>query len=131
MADKPYRGTGPADRAIREGMTQALELIGSDLTGKAQRLAPKREGTLRASGRWEVDGATSFAAGGRGAMSASIGVTVTFDVPYAAVQHENTSYAHTNGQAKYLEQPLKSNALIYRKVIERNVSERLRRRLGS
>jgi hypothetical protein len=129
MRDKPYKGVGPADRAIREGVIDALEIVGADLTGKAQRIAPKDEGTLRGSGRWEIEGGTQFRTQRPGSMSASVQVNVIFDVPYAEVQHENTSFAHTNGQAKYLERPMKSSALIYRSYIKRAIKHRLKRRL--
>jgi hypothetical protein len=127
--EKKYRGVGPADRAIREGVIDALEIVGADLTGKAQRIAPKDKGTLRASARWEIEGGTQFRAQNPGSMSASVQVNVIFDVPYAEVQHENTSMSHTNGQAKYLEGPLRSGALTYRSYIQQAIKQRLRRRL--
>lgn len=129
MRDKPYKGVGPADRAIREGVIDALEIVGADLTGKAQRDAPKDEGTLRASARWEIEGGTQFRTQTPGSMSASVQVNVIFDVPYAEVQHERTDFAHTNGQAKYLESPLKSGALTYRSYIQQAIKQRLRRRI--
>lgn len=129
MKDKPYKGIGPADRAIREGVIDALEIVGADLTGKAQRIAPKDEGTLRASAHWEIEGGTQFRTQRPGSMSASVQVNVIFDVPYAEVQHERMDFNHTNGQAKYLEQPLKSNALTYKSYIERAIQQRLKRRL--
>lgn len=129
MKDKPYKGVGPADRAIREGVIDALEIVGADLTGKAQRIAPKDEGTLRASAHWEIEGGTQFRTQRPGSMSASVQVNVIFDVPYAEVQHENTSFSHINGQAKYLEGPLKSGAFTYRQYIERAIKHRLKRRL--
>lgn len=129
MADKPYKGIGPADRAIREGVIDALEIVGADLTGKAQRIAPKDEGTLRASARWEIEGGTQFRTQRPGSMSASVQVNVIFDTPYAEVQHERTDFAHTNGQAKYLEGPMRSNALTYKNYIERAIQQRLKRRL--
>jgi hypothetical protein len=129
VAEKKYRGIGGADRAIREGVVDALEIVGADLTGKAQRIAPKDEGTLRASARWEIEGGTQFRTQQPGSMSASVQVNVIFDVPYAEVQHENTAFAHTNGQARYLESPMKSNALTYRNYIERAIQQRLKRRL--
>ena len=129
MAEKKYKGVSPADRAIKEGVIDALEIVGADLTGKAQRLAPKDEGTLRASGKWELEGEAGLRSSRPGSMQASIQVNVIFDVPYAEVQHERTDFAHTNGQAKYLEGPLKSNALTYRKYIEQAIKQQLKRRL--
>jgi hypothetical protein len=128
MASKPYRGIDPADRAIKEGIVQSLEIVGADLTGKAQRLAPKKHGPLRESARWEIENAVGFKAGRPGTMSAQVAVNVIFDVPYAEVQHERTDFKHINGQAKYLEQPLKDNALKYRQFIERAIQQQLKRR---
>ena len=129
MSYKKYKGVSPADRAIKEGVINALEIVGADLTGKAQRLAPKDEGTLRASGHWELEGETGFRSSRPGSMRASVQVNVIFDVPYAEVQHERTDFAHLNGQAKYLESPLKSSALTYKNYIERAIKQQLKRRL--
>lgn len=129
MADKPYKGISAADRAIKEGVIDALQVVGADLTGKAQRLAPKDEGTLRASGHWELEGETGFRSSRPGSIQASIQVNVIFDVPYAEVQHERLDFNHVNGQAKYLEGPLKSNALTYKNYIEQAIKQQLRRKL--
>ena len=127
--EKKYKGVSPADRAIKEGVIDALQIVGADLTGKAQRLAPKDEGTLRASGHWELEGEAGFRSNRPGAMQASVQVNVIFDVPYAEVQHERLDFNHVNGQAKYLEGPLKSGALTYKNYIERAIKQQLRRRL--
>ena len=101
------------DGSVRESL---LGVCG-DLKGKAQRLAPYRHGGLRGSAFYE----TSIDAAGH------IQGTVGFTMPYAARQHEEMDYRHTDGQAKYLEQPLKENSAQYvdsiaeacRKVVER------------
>lgn len=57
-------------------------------------LAPLDRGPLRASAT--IRQATAFRAEG----------ALIFDTPYAAIQHENLDYAHDDGQAKYVEQPM-------------------------
>lgn len=126
MASKSYKGIRPADLAVKKGILRSLERIGADLTGKAQRLAPRDEGTLRASGHWEIKERAGFLTDRPGSMAAEIAVQVIFDVPYAAKQHEELSYSHTDGQAKYLEQPMKTEALKYQKEIERAIRDELK-----
>lgn len=125
---KPYKGTKAADRAMREGIAAALNVIGADLTGKAQRLAPKDKGTLRASARWEIEGEAGFVAGA-GVGLGDLEVKVSFDVPYAEIQHEREDFQHRLGQAKYLEEPLRNNALTYSSYVEKAIEQQLRRRL--
>ncbi len=61
-------------------------------------LAPSG-GTLQDSGATDVDA---------GRLEAS----VSYDTPYACIQHENMTYHHAPGrQAKYLEQPLNASRL--------------------
>jgi hypothetical protein len=68
--------------------------IADDLKGKAQELAPKDKGDLRGSAFGEVEG---------------LDCVVGFTEPYAMEQHENMSFHHTDGEAKYLETPYKAN----------------------
>lgn len=94
-------------RRIRRATEDAVRRIGNDLLGRAQRLAPIEEGTLRASGELEVDSR-------RGAVTG----TVSFNTVYAARQHEETDWHHPKaGQAKYLEQPLKEQAGRYERIL--------------
>lgn len=88
-------------RRQRLAAERALRIVADDLLGRAQRIAPKEEGTLEASGHTEPDiGVRRTRDGGE--------IVVAFAAPYAAVQHENLTYRHDEGrQAKYLEGPLK------------------------
>jgi hypothetical protein len=129
MAEKKYKGVSVVDRAIKEGLISALEAVGADLTGKAQRITPVDQGTLKASGRWELADRAALRSARIGSRTAKASVNVIFETPYARRQHEETSYQHAKGQAKYLERPLKENALAYRKVIERSIKQELSRRL--
>lgn len=84
---------------IRNRMMDAAvdwaQRVGDDLHGRAVPLAPILTSHLRGSGHVEVEESL-----GR------VDVTVSFDTPYAAKQHEELDYNHPRGgQAKYLEQP--------------------------
>jgi hypothetical protein len=98
--------------AIKSEQRQWLEDVCEDLTGEAQRRAPKDEGTLRASAYWVIEGDKG---------------TVIFDTPYAAVQHEQVDWVHRDGEAKYLEKPAKEKQDKY----AQDLAARLRRRIGS
>lgn len=96
-----------------------LKAIGNELHGEAQRLAPinkdltaPNRGNLRRSGYVE--------------SLPNHGVEVGFTAAYALRQHEELSYVHVDGEAKYLETPLKRNSDEYRKRIGRIVHRRLR-----
>lgn len=115
------------------GALEALIRTGEDLLGRAQRLAPVEEGTLRGSAalvvivnghRFEGEGSTALAvAAARTAALAGVplrlDVEVSFNTVYAARQHEELDWAHPlGGQAKYLEQPLREQADRYGRIIE-------------
>jgi hypothetical protein len=78
-----------ADAAER-GVFKAAEV----LLEQAVALAPFEEGPLTVSGKATADGAKA---------------AVSFNTPYALIQHEAVGFQHPNGrQAKYLEQPANS-----------------------
>lgn len=67
------------------------------------REAPVDEGTLRGSGRVEVED-----------RGDTMSVEVSFSTPYAARQHEEVTWNHPKGgKAKYLEDPLKAMSQRY------------------
>lgn len=80
-----------ADRGRRlasEGLQRALE----HTLGEANKLVPLDEGTLRRTGRVNVDGLNG---------------AISYDTVYAVRQHEEMDWKHLPGrQAKYLEQPM-------------------------
>lgn len=113
-------------------VVKALYLVGEDLAGKAARLAPVEEGTLRASAavvlivngsRFEGAGALVAAQATASALAAerqayTVNVEVSFNTIYAARQHEETEWEHPlGGQAKYLEQPLRENVDRYMRIV--------------
>lgn len=94
-------------RTQRRLVIGAVERIGEDLLGKAQRDAPVEEGTLRASGELDID------QDGDGVWA-----EVSFNTIYAARQHEELDYAHPKGgRAKYLEANLMADQARYERII--------------
>lgn len=76
----------------------AAEIWADHVLGRAQRLAPIAEGTLRGSGERVTHRTDSGAE-----------IVITFSTVYAARQHEELDWQHPRGgQAKYLEEPFKS-----------------------
>lgn len=87
--------------------TQGLELAAQDLLGAAQREAPVKEGTLRGSGQIQ-----------RVVTSSGVDFEVAFVTPYAARQHEETTWEHPKGgKSKYLEDPLKERIRSYERFV--------------
>ncbi|MFE9906412.1 hypothetical protein [Streptomyces achromogenes] len=86
--------SGPATRALREGAVRGLFLAAEHVLGKADQVVPLDEAALQRSGAASVD-------------APSLTAMVSYDTPYAVVQHERLDYRHAPGrQAKYLEGPL-------------------------
>lgn len=92
----PPSGDELAERMARAGLA-ALEIGAQTVLGAGQREAPVKEGTLRGSGHIET-----FTSGN------AVAKEVVFSTPYAARQHEETTWEHPKGgKSKYLEDPLK------------------------
>lgn len=88
---------GLAARARAAG-DRALLRSGEQVRTRASALAPRRSGSLAASG-------TVQPGAGR--------VTVSFGTPYAAIQHERGDFHHPNGgQAGYLRAALENPATV-------------------
>lgn len=103
--DVPRRARAGAET----GVGMALELI----LGTARERVPIEEGTL------ERSGATT---------QAGLKGTVSFDTPYAVVQHEDLTLRHDAGRtAKYLERAMQDE----RGTALRVIGEQIRRQMGS
>lgn len=77
-----------AGRAVADAAEFALE--------DANRTVPHRDGTLARSGLVTVDGLTA---------------AISYDTPYAARQHEETTWRHKDGRrAKWLQLSMDENA---------------------
>ena len=103
-----------------ESYRAALYQEGELLRGEAQALTPVLTGVLKASAFVNEPVATE----------AGASVTVGFGgaaEAYAVRQHEDTTFKHRVGQAKYLEQPFLQRA----KNLAANIAAKLKRDLGT
>jgi hypothetical protein len=119
-----------AKQKMLDAAEQAIRVSAEDLLGRAQRLAPLEEGTLRGSGHLEPEVGVNRTATG-------LECHVIFDTPYAAAQHEASgppSWEHaerplhytTPGTGPgYLSQPLKDMGPRYVAAIAANVRRAL------
>lgn len=87
------RVTRAVGRGIARGLTRGAQRLGA----LAMPLTPLDRGPLRSS--QTVKPATEN----------TNEAAVIYDTPYAVRQHEEMDYAHSVGQAKYLEQPLREH----------------------
>lgn len=100
MSYAKYTPTGNPEQAIRTNAQRGVGLAAEFVLGEARKIVPHDEGVLERSGRADT-------ARDRGGVARA---SISFDQPYAVVQHENTHYRHKKGRkAKYLEGPLNSN----------------------
>jgi len=120
---------GEAWRRVQQALIDGMIENAEDLLGRAQKLAPIKEGPLRGSGSCAVyangravsrRGLTevkpgTFQLGERQAPEGGLGDAVVgevgFNMPYALMQHEREDFRHPKGgQAKYLSTPLNERA---------------------
>lgn len=101
-------GLDDAEARVLAALQRATKEAARDLKKRSQDVVPYDNGDLSRSAEvsTEVDGTTVRAA-------------VSYDTPYAAVQHEDTTLRHQDGrQAKYLSGPQRSKAQKYNQYIE-------------
>jgi hypothetical protein len=85
-------------RALRRAVEREINAIATDILAEAKRQVPRDKNTLRKSGTKEV-----------GWQGDRVTATISFNTPYALVQHEDRSFQHPRGgKAKYLEDPLRA-----------------------
>ncbi len=96
------------EQNIINAVKRAVEDVALDLWGKSALLAPKDTGDLRGSA----------SASPVKIVGSIISSQVGFSQEYALIQHEEMSFRHTDGQAKYLEEPLKRNEGRYKQQIK-------------
>lgn len=107
------------DQKAVDAATHAMVENTEALLGKSMRIVPHDEGMLEGSGSAKVQNEEIAHGTDDGAMiqtgntplvrpGAVITGTVSYNKPYALIQHENLEFEHKEGrQAKYLENPLK------------------------
>lgn len=99
--------------SMREGAARGLNIFAALVHQRAVDRAPKDEGHLRRSAA--VVAATPD----------HLEAKVVFDTPYAARQHEETSWRHKDGQAKYLESAMNDSAEEGKQIIANSIKESL------
>jgi di/tripeptidase len=101
-------------RAERAGRNKGLRMAAQHLLAEATALVPLDEGPLQNNGTVSVDESKGKAA-------------VSYDLVYAARQHEELTWRHKPGrQAKYLEQPFHTEAETMRAIIAAQIRRSLR-----
>lgn len=104
---------GPPTRQMRAGAARGLYLAAEHILGQANEIVPLDEGPLQHSGTASVD-------------PASLTAAVSYDTPYAVVQHERLDFRHAPGRtAKYLERPFNAS----RAEVARIIAAQMRRSL--
>ncbi len=110
MATIRWRGR-QASEAYRQAAQEALGIAADALLTDANQTVPIEEATLERSGATFVD------------YDARIpSAVVSYDTPYAVVQHEDTRLRHDPGRrAKWLEHSLKERARDLKTLIGREI----------
>jgi len=102
-----------ATKRARAGAVQGLQLGTQLILAESVKIVPLDEATLQDSGKAEVD-------------EANLTGTVSFDTPYAVVQHEDLTLNHPNGrEAKYLEKPWLENRNKVQQIIGNTIKNSL------
>lgn len=89
-----------ASQRVRQAVVRGANKAAERLRGLAVEQAPKRDGILRGS---------AFVQPAEDHVSV-VQAAVGFDTVYAARQHEETDWKHTDGKAKFLEDPTRESA---------------------
>lgn len=98
--------------AVKEGVTDST----LHLLGESKQQAPLDTGDLRGAGKSKVT-----------QVGEDIVGTVSFNKPYALIQHEDMTFNHPKGgKAKYLSDPLNQNANRYKRYIQDKVRQVVR-----
>lgn len=105
--------------AVRRAAQHALVIEAETIMAEAKRETPVDTGTLRASGRVSPP---SMSLG-------NVSIDLTFGGPareYAIYVHEDLNATHVNGNAKFLEGPVKRHADRFSANVSRSISAALR-----
>jgi len=99
---------------VRAAAVEGLRDAAEHLLEYANRTVPLEEGTLMRSGQADVDPET-------------LAATVSYDTPYAVVQHERLDFKHDPGRrAKWLELSLNEREEAIQQYIARKIRESLK-----
>ncbi|MGW6498549.1 hypothetical protein [Nonomuraea angiospora] len=105
---------GPIDKAMEAGAVKGLKVAMEHLLQKSREEVPHEEGTLERSGTPSIDEANLIGA-------------VSYDTPYAIIQHEDLTFRHDEGRkAKYLEDPFDAEQQTMQELIAAQIRRSLR-----
>lgn len=109
-----FRWNGAAvDDAVKDAIMKGLNHGAEHLLQVSGELVPLDEGTLERSGTVSDD-------------PGELTVAVSYDTPYAVDQHEMLEIRHAEGrQAKYLEQPMTTEADTIKAIVRQKVKREL------
>lgn len=97
---------------VEKGAADGLYLAGEHVLGVSNEHVPHEEATLERSGEVSID---------RGQLVAA----VSYDTPYAVVQHEDLTLTHDPGRtAKYLENALNGERTTVVKIISTSIKRK-------
>lgn len=100
---------------INDAAQRGVGLAAEHVLGEARKIVPHDEGTLERSGRASNEKTRTGAR-----------ASVSFDTPYAVVNHEDLSFRHKKGRkAKYLETPLNKNKGTIREIVAAAIRKQL------
>ncbi|MFG2963584.1 hypothetical protein ACGFZS_09870 [Streptomyces sp. NPDC048288] len=106
--------TSAVQREMRQGAARGLLLGAEHVLQQSQEVVPLDESPLMQSGAASVD-------------APSLTGMVSYDTPYAVVQHERLDFRHAPGRtAKYLEGPLNASRQEVLQIIAAQVRRALR-----
>jgi hypothetical protein len=96
---------------VMERARKRVGMFGAMVVGNAQQLAPVEYGVLKASGTWSEPVVSGTL----------IEMEIGFNTNYAAAVHERLDVRHDQGQAKYLEIPMKQLAPKFNEFVGRGL----------
>lgn len=129
--DKAIRDLGAFTNKIMLALESALFVEGEQTITEAKMLTPVDEGVLINSGfvmlpkRDGDDVFVDIGFGGPAGIGNHAGETNSENVGYAIIQHEDLTFFHTVGQAKYLEVPLNKRKTGYSERIAKRINAKL------
>ncbi|MEU4234183.1 hypothetical protein AB0F17_58755 [Nonomuraea sp. NPDC026600] len=113
---------GPIDKRMQAGAVKGLNVALEHLIQVSREQVPHEEGTLERSATPGGEGRGGIAIDEENLIGA-----VSYDTPYAVIQHEDLTLKHDEGRkAKYLEDPANSEAAVMHELIVAQIRRSLR-----
>lgn len=113
---------GDLDALLQAGAVKGLNVALEHLIQVSREQVPHEEGTLERSSTPDGDGN-----GGIAIDEAELRGAVSYDTPYAVIQHEDLTFRHDEGRkAKYLEDPFDAEQQTMQELIAAQIRRSLR-----